>query len=129
MSIWLETNQKAHDFIASDYWSSHYEMVKEMLPRAEVYVFETDEKNVRAAGRYTKRRLRISENILSADWPDFIGITGGYIAGIIVKEGEQSREWESSCLTMQRRAEGNSHCRSMKKMTVPYIFISGRDFV
>ena len=33
MSIWLETNQKAHDFIASNYWSSHYEMVKETLPR------------------------------------------------------------------------------------------------
>lgn len=67
MSIWLETNQKAHDFIASNYWSSHYEMVKETLPRAEVYVFETDEKMSGQPGRYTKRRPRISENILSAD--------------------------------------------------------------
>lgn len=91
MSIWLETNQKAHDFIASNYWSSHYEMVKETLPRAEVYVFETDEKNVRAAGKiYEEAAADIREHTVRR-LTGFIGITGGYIAGIFVKEGEQSR--------------------------------------
>ena len=36
MQIWLKTNQEAHNFISPDYWSSHYDMVKEMLPQAEI---------------------------------------------------------------------------------------------
>ncbi len=30
MSIWLETNMKAHDFINKSYWQGNYDMVKEM---------------------------------------------------------------------------------------------------
>ena len=40
--IWLKTNRKAHFFISDQYWISNYEFVKEMLPQAEVYVFEVD---------------------------------------------------------------------------------------
>ena len=40
MQIWLETNIKAHSFIEKAYWTSNYEMVKQILPEAEVYVYE-----------------------------------------------------------------------------------------
>ena len=40
--IWLKTNLKAHSFISAQYWISNYERVKEMLPQAEVYVYEDD---------------------------------------------------------------------------------------
>lgn len=40
--IWLKTNIKAHDFIASSYWKEHYEMVKDMFLQAEVYVYEIE---------------------------------------------------------------------------------------
>ena len=40
--IWLKTNLKAHFFISEQYWISNYEFVKEMLPQAEVYVYEDD---------------------------------------------------------------------------------------
>ena len=40
MQIWLETNIKAHSFIEKAYWTSNYEMVKQILPKAEVYVYE-----------------------------------------------------------------------------------------
>ena len=40
--IWLKTNLKAHSFISEKYWISNYERVKEMLPQAEVYVYEDD---------------------------------------------------------------------------------------
>ena len=40
--IWLKTNLKAHYFIYEQYWISNYERVKEMLPQAEVYVYEDD---------------------------------------------------------------------------------------
>ena len=38
--IWLKTNLKAHDFIPEQYWTSNYELVKEMMSQAEVYVYE-----------------------------------------------------------------------------------------
>lgn len=40
LQIWLETNIQAHHFINEDYWKSQYEAVKEMLPHAELYVYE-----------------------------------------------------------------------------------------
>ena len=33
--IWLKTNLKAHDFIPEQYWTSNYELVKEMMSQAE----------------------------------------------------------------------------------------------
>ena len=40
--IWLDTNRKAHAFIPASYWERNFASVKEMLPQAEVYVYETD---------------------------------------------------------------------------------------
>ena len=37
--IWLKTNLKAHYFISEQYWKSNYELVKEMMSQAEVYVY------------------------------------------------------------------------------------------
>ena len=40
--IWLKTNLSAHSFIPEQYWKSNFDAVKEMLPQAEVYVYEND---------------------------------------------------------------------------------------
>ena len=40
--IWLDTNRKAHAFIPASYWERNFASVKEMLPQAEVYVYEDD---------------------------------------------------------------------------------------
>ena len=69
MQIWLETNTKAHSFIPEEYWLSNYEMVKQILPEAEVYVYE-EGKNGQIDG--------------------FIGINDCYIEGLFVKESAQS---------------------------------------
>ena len=66
--IWLDTNIKAHDFILSQYWEKNYEPVREMLPQAEVYVWE---ENGQIQG--------------------FVGLYEDYIAGIFVLEQVQSR--------------------------------------
>lgn len=42
--LWLDTNLKAHNFISAEYWNTNFEFVKEMLPQAEVYVYENDKK-------------------------------------------------------------------------------------
>ena len=42
MQIWLNTNINSHNFISKNYWVENYEMVKTILPQAEVYVYEDD---------------------------------------------------------------------------------------
>lgn len=34
MKIWLDTNIKSHNFVSKEYWTSNYEMVKEILPKS-----------------------------------------------------------------------------------------------
>lgn len=70
LQIWLETNIEAHSFIDKEYWTGNYEMVKQILPEAEVYVYEA-EKSGQIAG--------------------FIGINDQYVEGLFVKESAQSR--------------------------------------
>ena len=70
MQIWLDTNIKAHRFIPKEYWINNYSMVKDILPQAEIYVYEDDNTN------------RID---------GFIGLTGNYIEGIFVRETIQSK--------------------------------------
>lgn len=41
-AIWLETNLQAHDFIPSSYWEEHVSLVRELLPQADVWVFEQE---------------------------------------------------------------------------------------
>ena len=63
----MKTNLKAHFFIPEQYWISNYEFVKELLPQAEVYVYE-DDKMIQG----------------------FIGINDEYIEGIFVSDEMQS---------------------------------------
>lgn len=70
MKIWLDTNIKAHNFISKEYWTSNYEMVKEILPKAEIYVYEDDPTNL---------------------IDGFIGLMDSYIEGLFVKETAQSK--------------------------------------
>lgn len=70
MKIWLDTNIQAHTFISSDYWRSNFDMVRKMLPNAEIYVYEDDS----------------AKQIVG-----FIGLNGNYIEGIFVKEIMQSK--------------------------------------
>jgi len=67
MAIWLETNIKAHSFIPEEYWIKNFDMVKQVLPSADIYVYEEN-------------------NIIKG----FIGIVEqNYIAGIFVKKEYQ----------------------------------------
>lgn len=70
MQIWLDSNIQAHSFISEDYWKSNFQMVMDMLPQAEVYVYE-DPETSRIEG--------------------FIGATGDYIQGIFVRDECRSK--------------------------------------
>lgn len=65
--LWLNTNLKAHNFIPAQYWKSNYDLVKEMLSQAEVYVYEDGQKI-----------------------QGFIGLDGDDIEGIFVSDEMQS---------------------------------------
>lgn len=73
--IWLDTNRKAHAFIPASYWERNFASVKEMLPQAEVYVYETE-----------------------TGIQGFLGLSGEYIEGIFVSEEAQSHGIEKCLL-------------------------------
>lgn len=67
--IWLDTNLKAHHFIAPQYWKENFKAVKKQLSQAEVYVWEDE---------HTK------------EIKGFVGLSDDYIAGIFVRSGARS---------------------------------------
>ena len=65
--IWLTANIEAHSFVPEAYWSGHFEMVKELLAQAELYVWED-----------------------AAGIQGFIGLEADYIAGLFIRSGARS---------------------------------------
>lgn len=83
--IWLDTNRKAHAFIPASYWESNFALVKEMLPQAEVYVYETDQ-----------------------GIQGFLGLNGEYIEGIVTYVDKLRAASGSVCSTAPRTE--SQHC-------------------
>ena len=67
-AVWLNTNIKAHYFIPAQYWKSNFELVKELLLQATVYVYEDNQ-----------------------EIQGFIGLNDEYIEGIFVSDEMQSQ--------------------------------------
>ena len=70
MQIWLHGNLDAHAFILASFWEAHFEMVRDMLPQAELYVHENED----------TRQI-----------DDFIGLTENHIEGIFVAKAARSK--------------------------------------
>ena len=70
MQIWLHGNLDAHAFIPASFWTEHFEMVRDMLPQAELYVHENED----------TRQI-----------DGFIGLTGNHIEGIFAAKAARSR--------------------------------------
>ncbi len=94
MSIWLQVNMESHSFIEADYWKNNYEMVREMIPKAEVFV---SEENGQIRG--------------------FIGLIDTYIAGIFVKVAEQSKGVGTELLHTVMKLRDNLTLNVYKKNT------------
>ena len=69
MQIWLHGNLDAHPFIPASFWTDHFEMVRDMLPQAELYVHE---------------------NVDTRQIDGFIGLTENHIEGIFVAKAARS---------------------------------------
>ncbi|MGL5787321.1 MAG: GNAT family N-acetyltransferase [Bacteroidales bacterium] len=76
MQIWLSSNIDTHDYIPESYWISNYESVKKIIPNADLYILE---ENNRIGG--------------------FMGIMEGYIAGIFVRKELRSQGFGHTLLS------------------------------
>ena len=70
MQIWLQANLDAHAFIPADFWTDHFEMVRDILPQAELYVHENE----------ATRQI-----------DGFIGLSESHIEGIFVAKSARSK--------------------------------------
>ena len=70
MQIWLHGNLDAHAFIPVSFWTGHFEIVRDMLPQAELYVHENE----------ATRQI-----------DGFIGLTENHIEGIFVAKAARSK--------------------------------------
>lgn len=105
MAIWLNANIEAHSFIAPEYWKGHFDEVKEMLPRAEIY---------------------ISENSHAVD--GFIGLTEDYIAGIFVDRQARAKGIGSELLDYAKKKRERLSLQVYKKNASAVNFYLNRNF-
>ena len=98
--IWLDTNLKAHDFIPAKYWKNNFQLVKEMLLQAEVYVYENDQKI-----------------------QGFIGANGEHIEGIFVSGEMQSQGMGKLLLDYVKNKKHKLSLNVYQKMFEQCIFI------
>lgn len=81
MALWLNTNIQAHGFISREYWLSNFDMVRDALPKAQVFVYE-DPQGIQG----------------------FVGLDhDGTIAGIFVCEDKQSMGIGKALLDLCKR--------------------------
>lgn len=108
MQIWLDTNTKAHSFIPKEYWAGHCEMVRSVLPQAEVYVYEDD----------------VTKQING-----FIGLSDNYVEGIFVREGVQSNGIGKQLLDHAKGAKSHMSLRVYQENTRAIRFYQWEQFV
>ena len=90
--IWLQTNLRAHGFLSAAYWEGYFEPVKQMLPQAEVYLYEE-------AGE-----------ILG-----FIGLNGEEIEGLFVWGSAQGRGIGKRLMDHAKRIKGRLYLSVYQK--------------
>ena len=105
VDIWLDTNLKSHSFIPAKYWKDNFELVKEMLSQAEVYIYEDNQKI-----------------------QGFIGLNGEYIEGIFVSEAMQSQSIGKILLNYVKNTRSKLILNVYQKNTPAISFYQREDF-
>lgn len=102
--IWLDTNIKTHYFISAQYWKSNFELVKELLLQAIVYVYE-DKQEIQG----------------------FIGLSNEYIEGIFVSAEMQSQGIGKILLNYVKGKRNKLILNVYQKIHGQYPFIKEKD--
>lgn len=106
MEIWKNENIRAHNFIAKEYWQDNYEYVKDILPKADIYVYILDEKIV-----------------------GFIGVNKNYIEGIFIDINNQHSGIGTSLLDKIKENKDNLTLSVYKKNENAISFYEKNNFI
>jgi ribosomal protein S18 acetylase RimI-like enzyme len=106
MSIWLNTNIEAHDFIKKSYWQENFDIVKEMLPDATIFIYE-DNNEIQG----------------------FIGLINNYIAGIFIRSNCQSKGAGKALLDYVKEDHAELSLQVYKKNIRAVKFYTREDFI
>ena len=106
MQIWFDSNVEVHSFIPEKYWMDNFEMVKDILPQAEIYVYEN--------------LWKIS---------GFIGLNKDYIEGIFVKKNMRSKGIGKQLLNYVKKLKDEMHLSVYQKNYKAISFYQREDFV
>lgn len=106
MEIWKNENIRAHNFIAKEYWQDNYEYVKDILPKADIYVYILDEKIV-----------------------GFVGVNKNYIEGIFIDINNQHSGIGTSLLDKIKENKDNLTLSVYKKNENATSFYEKNNFI
>ena len=106
MEIWKDENIRTHNFIAKEYWQDNYEYVKDILPKADVYVYILDEKIV-----------------------GFVGVNKNYIEGIFIDINNQHSGIGTSLLDKIKENKDNLTLSVYKKNENAISFYEKNNFI
>ena len=106
MEIWKKENIIAHNFIAKEYWKDNYEYVKDILPKADIYVYILDEKIV-----------------------GFVGVNNNYIEGIFIDINNQHSGIGTSLLDKIKEKKDNLILNVYKKNKNAIKFYEKNNFI
>ena len=106
MQICFDSNVEVHSFIPEKYWMDNFEMVKDILPQAEIYVYEN-------LGKIS----------------GFIGLNKDYIEGIFVEKNMRSKGIGKQLLNYVKKLKEEMHLSAYQKNYKAISFYQREDFV
>lgn len=106
MQIWFDSNVEVHSFIPEKYWMDNFEIVKDILPQAEIYVYEN-------LGKIS----------------GFIGLNKDYIEGIFVEKNMRSKGMGKQLLNYVKKLKDEMHLSVYQKNYKAISFYKREDFV
>lgn len=104
MTIWLQANEQAHDFISPDYFRNHYDLVRLILPRSTVFVQDLD------------------------GIKGFIGLTDHHISGLFVEQHSQRKGIGKSLIQKAKQLNRTLTVNVYKKNTYAVDFYLSQGF-
>ena len=106
MEIWVNENIRTHNFIAKEYWKDNYEYVKDILPKADIYVYILDEQVV-----------------------GFVGVNNNYVEGIFVDINNQHSGIGTSLLNRIKENKDSLTLNVYKKNANAIKFYEKNNFI
>ena len=106
MQIWFDSNVEVHSFIPEKYWMDNFEIVKDILPQAEIYVYEN-------LGKIS----------------GFIGLNKDYIEGIFVEKNMRSKGIGKQLLNYVKKLKDEMHLSVYQKNYKAISFYQREDFM